>query len=90
MAVLPRKARSLSGPHDLRRGGKTWERPDPASAIGRKSHYVLARWGKGFAITVKRRGEPVETIMCASEAEVSRHRQRLTNDGLIGLNGDAL
>lgn len=79
----------MSGPRDLSRGRKPFERANPTEAIGSKSHFIVERWGRGFAITVKRRGQPIETIMCSSEGELNRERRRLSDDGLIGVNGGA-
>lgn len=79
----------MSGPRDLRRGSKPYEKPDPASAIGQKNHFICERF-VGFAITIRRRGQPVERIYCATEAEMNRQRRELSDAGLIGVNGGAL
>lgn len=78
----------MSGPRDLRRGAKPWEKADPVSAIGSKSYFFCEPFS-GYAITVRRRGEPPETIYCQTEGEMNRHRQRLSGEGLIGVNGGA-
>lgn len=78
----------MSGPRTLARGNKPYERPaDPAEIIGGKSHFIVEQWGRGFAITVKRRGQPVETIMCDTAGQVNQHRQKLSGEGLIGYIG---
>ncbi|MGB3831201.1 MAG: hypothetical protein WA975_04975 [Mesorhizobium sp.] len=78
----------MSGPRDLRRGSKPYERPaDPAEVIGAKSHFIVERWGNGFAISVKRRGQPLETILCETPGQVNQHRQKLSAEGLIGYVG---
>lgn len=79
----------MSSPNGLSRGAKPYERADPASAIGQKNHFICERF-VGFAITVRRRGQPVERIYCATEAEANRHRRELSDAGLIGLNGGAV
>lgn len=59
----------------------------PAEIIGQRSHFIIERWGKGWAINVHRRGKPLETILCTSPGEVNRFRQRLSAAGLIGYVG---
>lgn len=61
----------------------------PAEIIGQKSHFTVERWGKGWAINIKRRGQPLETILCETQGELNRARQRLSDDGLIGYVGGA-
>lgn len=71
----------MSGPRDLRRGGKPWERPaDRAEIVAGKSHFAI----DGLTISIHRQGEPVETIYCTSPGELNRHRLRLSEAGLIG------
>ncbi|MBZ9710547.1 hypothetical protein LB543_28010 [Mesorhizobium sp. ESP7-2] len=79
----------MSGPRDLRRGSKPFERANPTEAIGSKSHFLIERWGVGWAINVHRRGQAVQTIMCKTEGELNRERRRLSDEGLIGINGGA-
>lgn len=57
--------------------------------VGRRSHFSISRMGKGWCITVHRRGRPDTVTLCATEGEANRLRQRLSSEGLIGLNGGA-
>ena len=73
----------MTGPRGLSRGRKPFERQaDAKEVIGAKSHYIVERWGVGWAINVHRRGEPVQTILCKTQGELNRERQKLA--GLIG------
>ncbi len=47
-------------------------------------HFVVERWGNGFAINIHRVGEPVETILAKSPGEVNQLRQKLSDAGLCG------
>lgn len=69
---------------------KHWEPPAKKDEIvGRKNHFTIERWGRGWAINVHRRGEPLKTILCSTEGEVNRERMRLSGEGLIGYIGGA-
>ncbi|SKA28404.1 hypothetical protein [Consotaella salsifontis] len=81
----------MSGPRDLRRGRKPFERPcDPKEVIGDKSYFTFEPFGQGFALNVHRRGYPVQTILVKTEGELNRERRRLSDEGLIGLNRGAI
>lgn len=81
----------MIGPRDLSRGRKPFERAaDPKEVIGRKSFFTIERFGTGWAINVHRRGQPLETILCKSPGELNQYRQRLSADGLIGYNPEAI
>lgn len=47
-------------------------------------HFVIERWGTGWAVNIHRVGCPVETILAKSPGEVNRIRQRLTDEGMCG------
>ena len=79
----------MSGPRDLRRGAKPFERANPTEAIGTKSHFTFETFGRGYAINVHRRGHPVETILVETEGALNRERRRLSDEGLIGVNPGA-
>lgn len=79
----------MSGPRDLSRGRKPFERANPQEAIGSKSYFTFERFGRGFAINIHRRGCAVETVLVESEGELNRERRRLSDEGLIGINGGA-
>lgn len=80
----------IGGPRDLSRGRKPFERPaDPKEVIGGKSYYEILVWGQGWAVIVHRRGQFPETICCSTLGEVNRVRSRLSDEGLIGINGAA-
>lgn len=77
----------MTGPRDLRRGPKPYERPaDRSELVKGRSHFTV----DGLVISVHRRGQPVETIICRSPGEVNQHRLRLSESGLIGHCGGAL
>ncbi|RWC93613.1 MAG: hypothetical protein EOS32_21070, partial [Mesorhizobium sp.] len=70
----------MSGPRDLRRGTKPFERPaDAAEIINGKSYFTYRPWGRGFALSVHRRGLPVETIPLDTEAALNRRRRELSD-----------
>ncbi|RWA76662.1 MAG: hypothetical protein EOQ28_02970 [Mesorhizobium sp.] len=74
----------MAGPRDLRRGAKPFERPaDPTEIIGGKSHFIVQPF-RGFVLSVHRRGQVAETILCRTEGELNRIRRRLSDEGLIG------
>lgn len=50
-------------------------------------HFIIERWGNGWAINVHRVGCPLETILAKSPGEVNRLRQKLTDEGLCGYVG---
>lgn len=81
----------MNGPRDLRRGPrKPYEKPATTTEIvGTKSYYEIQLSGSGWAVIVHRRGQFPETILCATLGEVNRLRSRLSDDGLIGINGGA-
>lgn len=80
----------MSGPRDMRRAGKPYEPPADIEVIaGRRSHYIIDRWGTGWAVTIKRFGKPVETIVCQTPGQVNRERARLASEGLLGFNQEA-
>ncbi|MEI9403373.1 hypothetical protein [Mesorhizobium argentiipisi] len=79
----------MNGPRDLRRGAKRFERPNPAEAIGTKSYFTYEAFGRGFALNIHRRGQPVESVLVDTEGELNRLRQTLTESGLIGWNARA-
>ena len=79
----------MSGPRDLRRGRKPFERANPTEAIGSKSYFTFEPFGRGYALNVHRRSHPVETIICESEGKLNQERRRLSDEGLIGINGGA-
>jgi hypothetical protein len=77
----------MSGPRGLNRSPKPFERPaDAKEIIGKKSYFSVQAWGNGWAINIHRRGQFVETVMCASPGEVNRIRAKLSDEGLIGIN----
>jgi len=59
----------------------------PQEIIGQKSHFIIERWGNGWAINVKRRGQPLQTILCDTPGELNRERQKISDAGLIGYAG---
>jgi hypothetical protein len=61
--------------------------PNLPEAIANKSHFVIAKWGAGWAVTVRRRGQPPETTTCMTQGEVNRMRLDLSNQGLVGFIG---
>lgn len=63
--------------------------PSVPDAIASKSHFVIERWGAGWAVTVHRRGQPPVTTTCMSQGEVNRLRLELSGQGLVGFMGDA-
>lgn len=56
----------------------TWLAAKPAG------HFVIERWGVGFAVNIHRVGEPVETILAKSPGEARQLGQKLTDEGLCG------
>ncbi|MBN7776718.1 hypothetical protein JYP49_05590 [Nitratireductor aquimarinus] len=56
----------------------TWLATKPAG------HFIIERWGVGFAINVHRNGAPVETILAKTPGEVNQLRQKLSDAGLCG------
>lgn len=79
----------MSGPRDLSRSRKPFERANPTEAIGSKSYFTFEPFGRG-AINIHRRGCAVETVIVETEGELNRRRRQLSDDGLIGVNGGAL
>ena len=64
---------------------KMWEPPaDRSKTIGAKSHFVISPWGNGYAVTIRRRGHPLETILVDTAGEANRIRLKLSGEGLIG------
>lgn len=57
---------------------ETWLAAKPAG------HFVVERWGNGFAINIHRAGEPVETILARTPGQVNQLRQQLSDAGLCG------
>jgi hypothetical protein len=57
--------------------------------IAGRSHFTIERWGAGWAITIRRRGCPVETILAKTQGEVNRQRLDLSSQGLVGFIGGA-
>ncbi|WP_206456249.1 hypothetical protein [Aurantimonas marina] len=77
----------MSGPRDLRRGRKPFERPaDMKEIVGARSHYIITASAAGWTITVNRRGQLPATQHCATEGEMRRATRQLSDDGLIGVN----
>ena len=76
-------------PRDLSRGRKPFERATPTEAIGTKSYFTFEPFGRGFALNIHRRGHPVQTVIVETEGELNRERRRLSDEGLIGINGGA-
>jgi hypothetical protein len=77
----------MSGPRDLRRGAKRYERAaDRREIVHGRSHFAI----DGLLICVLRDGEPVETTLCRSPGEVNRHRIMLSESGLLGHHQGAL
>ncbi len=60
--------------------------PDEHPAVAGRSHFVIERWGTGWAVTIRRRGRQPETILAATPGEVNRIRRELSENGLIGWN----
>lgn len=79
----------MSGPRDLRRGRKPFERANPTEAIGSKSYFTFEPSGRGYALNIHRRGQPVETVHVETEGALNRERRRLSDEGLIGVNPGA-
>jgi len=61
--------------------------PNVPEAIASKSHFVVERWGAGWAVTVRRRGQPLVTTTCMTQGEVNRVRLDLSSQGLVGFVG---
>lgn len=76
-------------PRDLSRGRKPFERATPTEAIGSKSYFTFEPFGRGFALNIHRRGHPVQTVIVETEGQLNRERRRLSDEGLIGINGGA-
>ena len=67
-----------------------WEPPaNFGKVVGQKSHFTIERWGNGFAVSVYRRGKPVETILAKTPGEANQIRMKLSGEGLIGFTGGA-
>lgn len=80
----------MTGPRGLSRGRKPYEPPaNPTEVVGSKSFYTFEPFGRGFAINIHRRGCAVETVLAQTEGELNRERRRLSDEGLIGINGSA-
>ncbi|MET4634995.1 hypothetical protein [Kaistia defluvii] len=62
--------------------------PNLPEAIANKSHFVIAKRGAGWAVTVRRRGQPPVTSTCLTQGEVNRMRLDLSSQGLVGFIGD--
>lgn len=62
---------------------------DVPEGMATKSHYVIERWGSGWAVTVRRRGQQPVTTTCMTQGEVNRLRRELSDEGLPGFNGGA-
>jgi hypothetical protein len=43
-----------------------------------KNHFIVERWGKGWAVTIKRRGRLSETILLDTPGQVNQLRQKLS------------
>lgn len=63
---------------------------DDALMAKPKGYYRIVTLLGRTIITVHRPGELEETIFCLSPGHANQVRQSLTDEGMCGLNGDAL
>lgn len=64
--------------------------PNAMAMVLDRNHYVIERWGTGYAITVRRAGCLPATTLCNTLAEANRLRMELGADGIVGFNVGAL
>lgn len=55
-----------------------------------KGYYRITTTDGHTIITIHRPRKPVETVFCLSPGHANQVRQKLTDQGMCGLNGDAL
>ena len=53
-------------------------------ALKKRGHYRIEAVRGRLVITVRRPGEPIERILCASPGHAKQVRQSLTDEGLCG------
>jgi len=59
-------------------------------ALKPEGYFIISRWGTGWAITIRRTGCPLETILCKTPAETNAARLKLSDEGLCGYVGGSL
>ena len=59
--------------------------PDHVAAIHGRSNFVVTVVDGGWKVTIRPRRRPDEIVMCTSPGEMNRLRQKLTDEGFVGL-----